>query len=295
MTTAMNEYQHILEIHPNPCVIHIDFKPLYANDAFARFSGLKSADQILDMESLMVLINPEEREDARVRYKQAFAKQQTEPKVIAHTDLLGNPVMVEIIDKLINWKGQKALCTFISIVTDTVNKQRRLKKLAEQDPLTQLHNRRYIIDKITQLHHNGIAKEFFIAIVDIDYFKKVNDTYGHLAGDKTLQQFAELLQGFVGVNDYLARLGGEEFILLIRSNSIQQVMARLESLRASIENNHFIIPVKENVEPLRIRCTVSMGVTQIQQDEKIDLSYVRADEALYLAKHQGRNQIIVKD
>ncbi|HCH03203.1 MAG TPA: GGDEF domain-containing protein [Vibrio sp.] len=295
MSSAMNEYQHILEIHPHPCVIHIDFKPLYANDAFARFSGLKSADQILDMESLMVLINPEEREEALIRYQKAFAEQQTDPKLIAHTDLLGNPVMVEIIDKLITWKGQKAVCTFISIVTDTVNKQRRLKKLAEQDPLTQLHNRRYIINKLTQLHHTDVAQEFFMAIVDIDYFKKVNDTYGHFAGDKTLQQFAEKLQDFVGVNDYLARLGGEEFILLIRSDSSQQVMTRLESLRSAIENHHFIVSVEEDIQPLRIRCTLSMGVTQIQKGEKIDLSYIRADQALYLAKHQGRNQVIIKD
>lgn len=292
----MNEYQHILEIHPNPCVIHIDFKPLYANDAFARFSGLKSADQILDMESLMVLINPEEREDALNRYQRAFKDQQTEPKVIAHTDLKGNPVMVEITDKPITWKGQKALCTFISVVTDTVNKQRLLKKLAEQDPLTQLHNRRYIMNKLTQLHQTGIAQEFFIAIVDIDYFKKVNDTYGHFAGDRTLQQFAEQLQRFVGVNDYLARLGGEEFILLIRSDSSQQVMAQLESLRATIEKHHFTVTMKEeDTQPLKIRYTLSIGVTKIQPDEKVYLSYVRADEALYLAKHQGRNQVIIKD
>ncbi|GLT14973.1 GGDEF domain-containing protein [Vibrio algivorus] len=291
----MNEYQHILEIHPNPCVIHIDFKPLYANDAFARFSGLKSADQILEMASLMVLINPEEREDAQLRYQKTFTDHQTEPKVIPHTDLLGNPVMVEITDKLINWCGQLAVCTFISIVTDTINKERQLKKLAEQDPLTQLHNRRYIINKITKLHQEELAKEFFLAIVDIDYFKKINDQYGHFVGDKTLQQLAELLRGFVGVNDYLARLGGEEFILLIRSNSAQHVVARLESLRASIENHHFMIKQENTDDEFRIRCTLSIGMTQIQQGEKIDSSYIRADKALYTAKHQGRNQVIIND
>ncbi|MGO2498218.1 MAG: GGDEF domain-containing protein [Vibrio litoralis] len=295
MTNAMNEYQHILEIRPNPCVIHIDFKPLYANGAFARFSGLKSADQILEMESLMVLINPEEREDAQFRYQKAFAEQQTEPKVIAHTDLLGNPVMVEIIDKLIDWHGQQAVCTFISIVTDTINKERHLKKLAEQDPLTQLHNRRYILNKLTKFHREDLAKEFFLAIVDIDYFKKINDQYGHFVGDKTLQQLAELLRGFIGENDYLARLGGEEFILLIRSGSAQHVIARLESLRTSIENHHFIIPQDNTDDKLRIRCTLSVGLTQIQQGEKIDSSYIRADKALYTAKHQGRNQVIISD
>lgn len=295
-STAMtNEFQHILDIHPYPCVVHINFNPCYANDAFARFSGLKTADQILEIDSLMVLINPEEREDALERYQKALDNKHTDPKVIAHTDLAGNPVMVEITDRPIMWQGQQAVCTFISVVTDTINKQRKLKQLSEQDPLTKLHNRRYIIDKLTQLHQVDTAKEFFIAILDIDYFKKINDSYGHFAGDNTLKQFADLLKGFIGVNDYLARLGGEEFVLLIRSNSAEHVLSRLESLRSSIQKHHFIINNKETDEELRIRCTVSIGVTQIQQDEKIDSTYVRADGALYQAKHQGRNLVIIKD
>ncbi|OEF27756.1 sensor domain-containing diguanylate cyclase [Vibrio rumoiensis] len=291
----MNEFKDILDMHPNPFVVHVNFKPLYANDAFARFSGLESAKEILTMDSLMVLINPEEREDALLRYQLALDNKKTDSKIIAHTDLAGNPVMVEITDKSIMWQGQQALCTYISIVTDTIKKQQHLKRLSEQDALTQIHNRRYILNVLRDIHKDQTVNQYFKAIMDIDYFKKVNDKYGHLAGDKVLLQFTQILQDFTQPEDHLARLGGEEFILLIKSQSKEKVLKRLESIRTSIEQNHFVISDKDTQDELRIQCTLSIGVTALNADDDIDTSYGQADKALYIAKQQGRNQVIMLD
>ncbi|SJN35234.1 hypothetical protein FM109_13265 [Vibrio casei] len=240
----------------------------------------------------MVLINPEEREDAIARYQQALVDDKTPAKVIAHTDLTGNPVLVEITDKPVIWQGQQALCTFISIVTDTIKKQQDLKQLSEQDPLTLIHNRRYIHNVLNDLRKNKNTESYLQAIIDIDYFKQINDQYGHLAGDKVLQQLTQILKHFTQPGDHLARLGGEEFILLIQSNSQDLVMARLEDIRSTIEKNNFTIICNDTGDNTPVHCTVSIGVSAINLDKNVDLSYGQSDKALYIAKQQGRNRII---
>ncbi|MBD1576246.1 sensor domain-containing diguanylate cyclase [Vibrio sp. S11_S32] len=291
----MTAYKHILDIHPNACVVHVNFRPLYANDAFARFSGLESAEQILSLDSLMVLIDSEEHADAQIRYQQAMDEKQATPaKIIPHTDLFGNPAIVEITDRAIIWDGQPALCTFITVVTDKIKKQRRLKKLSEQDALTNIPNRRYLINTMNEHQQNGVAEQYYMALIDIDFFRRVNDQYSHLAGDAVLIQFSELLAGFCDESDHLARLGGEEFVLLIKSNNLTSVEQRIENLRSTVETNHFIIASNGNHEAPRLRCTVSIGVTDIVQGEQTDLPYGRADKALYLVKNSGRNQVRVQ-
>ncbi|MFV0575247.1 MAG: diguanylate cyclase [Vibrio sp.] len=289
-----NEFRQILDIHPSPCAVHIDFKPVYANEAFANFSGFKSAEKAMKLDSLMTLIAPEEREDARLRYQQAIKNEKSTPKVIAHTDIDGNPVMVEITDRVVKWKGKNAVCTFFNIVTDTLRKERHLKQLSEQDSLTQLNNRRYIINTLNELHISNQAEDYFIAILDIDFFKQINDKYGHLAGDKTLQQFATILQGFIHEEDHLSRLGGEEFAFLIKSNSYQTVYERLEELREAVKSHCFMISLSQS-ENFCIHCSVSVGATQINANEAPDISFHRADNGLYQAKHSGRNQVIMVD
>ncbi|WP_105900848.1 GGDEF domain-containing protein [Vibrio gangliei] len=290
MSLDQDELQHILELHPNPFVVHVNFKPLYANEAFAQFSGLESVAQVLELDSLMVLINPEEHEDSRQRYQDAIQYSQTEPRVIAHTDLNGNPVLVEIIDKKVTWQSQQALCTYISVVTDTINKERHLKQMAEQDYLTELPNRRYISRVLDKLSLSGTSNQYFEAILDIDHFKRVNDQFGHYSGDKVLQQFAQILRCFVRQEDHLARLGGEEFILLLKEHNIDNIEQRLNDLRRLVEQTSFCVNKKENQS---LRCTLSIGATQIQPNEALDLSYRRVDKALYQAKQTGRNKVVL--
>ena len=125
-----------------------------------------------------------------------------------------------------------------------------------------------------------------IAVIDIDKFKMINDTFGHLAGDKVLNVIAQTLQKTIRNTDFIARYGGEEFAMLLPEISPQQAKIALEKLCIAIEK----IPFKFKQESINI--TISIGCTLFCAGDDIDSAFERADKALYKAKASGRNQVI---
>ncbi|MEZ1316771.1 diguanylate cyclase [Pseudomonas fluorescens] len=155
------------------------------------------------------------------------------------------------------------------------------------DPLTTLPNRAAWSERleyeISQWQQHG--NTLLLAILDLDHFKRINDNYGHLAGDKVLKIIASVLRKRLRGTDFIARFGGEEFVLLM-PGTVPAVGAKLlEKLRSSIE----ACPFHFKGEPVTI--TVSMGMTAFRPGEHSDLVLKRADQALYRAKHAGRNRI----
>ncbi|WP_353631995.1 diguanylate cyclase [Pseudomonas canadensis] len=155
------------------------------------------------------------------------------------------------------------------------------------DPLTGLPNRAAWSERLDQevntWHQRG--NNLSLAMLDLDHFKRINDGYGHLAGDKVLKIIANVLRKRLRSSDFIARFGGEEFVLLMPNSSLSDALAAGEVLRAAIE----ACPFHFKGEPVTI--TVSMGVAQFQPGERSDLALKRADEALYRAKAAGRNQV----
>ncbi|MGC6371380.1 GGDEF domain-containing protein [Pseudomonas sp. K2I15] len=155
------------------------------------------------------------------------------------------------------------------------------------DPLTGLPNRAAWSERLEQevnaWHQRG--NNLSLAMLDLDHFKRINDGYGHLAGDKVLKIIATVLRKRLRPNDFIARFGGEEFVLLMPNSSLSDALAVGETLRAAIE----ACPFHFKGEPVTI--TVSMGTAQFQPGERSDLALKRADEALYRAKAAGRNQV----
>ncbi|WP_226476930.1 GGDEF domain-containing protein [Pseudomonas sp. MWU16-30323] len=155
------------------------------------------------------------------------------------------------------------------------------------DPLTGLPNRAAWTERLEQevnaWHQRG--NNLSLAMLDLDHFKRINDGYGHLAGDKVLKIIATVLRKHLRPNDFIARFGGEEFVLLVPNSSLSDALAVGETLRAAIE----ACPFHFKGEPVTI--TVSMGMAQFQPGERSDLALKRADEALYRAKAAGRNQV----
>ncbi|MFJ4133009.1 GGDEF domain-containing protein [Pseudomonas cyclaminis] len=155
------------------------------------------------------------------------------------------------------------------------------------DPLTGLPNRAAWSERLDQevnaWHQHG--NSLSLAMLDLDHFKRINDGYGHLAGDKVLKIIANVLRKRLRPNDFIARFGGEEFVLLMPDSSLSDALGVGEVLRAAIE----ACPFHFKGEPVTI--TVSMGVAQFQPGERSDLALKRADEALYRAKAAGRNQV----
>ncbi len=155
------------------------------------------------------------------------------------------------------------------------------------DPLTGLPNRaawsERLDHEISQWQQHG--NTLLLAMLDLDHFKRINDNYGHLAGDKVLKIIASVLRKRLRGTDFIARFGGEEFVLLMPGTVPATGAKLLENLRASIE----ACPFHFKGEPVTI--TVSMGMTAFKPGEHSDMVLKRADQALYRAKHAGRNRV----
>ena len=164
-----------------------------------------------------------------------------------------------------------------------------LLHLAQHDPLTGLYNRRHFAAEATaelaRAHRTHSPSSILIA--DIDFFKKVNDQYGHPAGDQVLKEVASVLASNVRATDVVARLGGEEFIVLMPHTTRDGAMALAEKLRSSMDKH----PMQVEAQTLAV--TVSVGVSELaaDQDGGFEDLYIAADTALYAAKSHGRNRV----
>ncbi|MBN2895319.1 MAG: GGDEF domain-containing protein [Campylobacterales bacterium] len=163
--------------------------------------------------------------------------------------------------------------------------QRNLERLSIIDPLTGLYNRRKIDTLLSQaleesLRHNA---PFSLCILDIDNFKQINDTFGHVVGDRVLQQLSALLQNELRTLDTVGRWGGEEFIIIMRRCGTKEALMVLERLRAHIETYPF-------ESALKVTCSFGLhGVMQGSGDKQQLISC--ADRALYSAKSEGKNRV----
>jgi len=162
-----------------------------------------------------------------------------------------------------------------------------LQQQAIIDPLTKLYNRNYLFDYLRRMVKKSMVHNFSVslAIIDIDFFKKINDTYGHLVGDCILKELAQLLKKSFRNSDCVARYGGEEFVVVLPLSSLRQSCKKLEKVRNFIERYKFCGRKK-------LKITISAGVTEYRQGESIKSFLKRADENLYKAKSTGRNKVI---
>ncbi len=166
---------------------------------------------------------------------------------------------------------------------------RELKYIATRDYLTGLYNRRHFFEVGEKMFNRATKaqKNIAVGIIDIDFFKSVNDTYGHDVGDIVLKRMGELLASSFRPNDLVARMGGEEFCFLLPNVSNDEASVAFERLRSKVEQD---IIVLQDQTPLKI--TVSIGVrTTFEKNLEIALS--KADKLLYEAKSNGRNQVVL--
>ncbi|MDW2322722.1 GGDEF domain-containing protein [Vibrio sp. 1159] len=158
-------------------------------------------------------------------------------------------------------------------------------KRSIQDELTGLFNRRYINERITGLFQNDFPIHGTLALVDIDHFKKVNDRFGHDAGDNALVYVSKILSGCLAKDDLVSRYGGEEFLIFIAGDDSKQALATLNKIHSSVES-------QSRLSTTSIPITVSIGYSNLNSKDTLQSSFARADSALYMAKNQGRNCIV---
>lgn len=191
---------------------------------------------------------------------------------------------------VLNTRGQvKELVGIARDVTDSREFMDRLQEQAQKDYLTGLANRRHFMDQgETELNRaKRYAKPLSLFMIDIDYFKKINDTYGHKMGDQVLQKLSSTMRELLRSVDIIGRIGGEEFAVLLPETGLHEACEVAERLRDSVARTSV---VREHGMPISF--TVSIGVSTLQEpDMNLDVLLNLADQALYHAKQAGRNQV----
>jgi len=159
-----------------------------------------------------------------------------------------------------------------------------IRQISLTDALTGVGNRRHLDETLAAeiVRAQRYSAPLSMVMLDIDHFKRVNDTWGHEAGDRVLQEVGKQLIALLRQTDTASRLGGEEFVVLMPSTKLEDAMASAERMRLALEQH-----VIDNVPPV----TASFGVASLVSGESGPAMLARADEALYAAKHEGRNRV----
>lgn len=195
-------------------------------------------------------------------------------------------IVLEFINSLVNLT---VLLFFSYFRIETYKKTTELEQLTLVDPLTKSFNRRYLEIYFTRALpvYNRITSSLSIIAIDIDYFKNLNDKYGHVFGDQVLTTLVNLIKNNLREMDSIVRLGGEEFIIILPHTDIQDAEIIAEMLRYIIENASFM----NGKTPVKI--TISAGVTLLKKSESYQDILERVDLRLYEAKNLGRNRVQV--
>lgn len=162
----------------------------------------------------------------------------------------------------------------------------RLKEEANTDQLTGLYNRRRAVEYINERVSCRSGENVSIAIGDIDFFKKINDTYGHATGDEVLKFLAKEMTETCGNNAFIARWGGEEFIIIFPGMNGDEAFLQLDALHTKIRRTPII------VDDIKIDLTMTFGLAELSYDNDVEKAIKEADEKLYLGKATGRDKVV---
>ncbi|MEW5056335.1 MAG: GGDEF domain-containing protein [Cycloclasticus sp.] len=164
-----------------------------------------------------------------------------------------------------------------------------VKAMAEKDALTGLKNRGSFDKTIDGIVYGEQAESTSLIILDIDHFKRINDNYGHLVGDRVIRYVAALLLQIIGKEHHIARFGGEEFAIILHNENQDSLTALSNKVRIAMGNSK--LQRKDSGETIG-KVTLSAGITQLKSDDSVETFIERADKALYEAKNSGRNKVV---
>jgi diguanylate cyclase len=173
-------------------------------------------------------------------------------------------------------------------VTELATYEQKLVEMNTKDALTGIYNRRFLETRMKEEceRQRRYARPLSMLMIDIDFFKKVNDTHGHQGGDLVLQSVAAKAASVIRKTDFIARYGGEEFCCLLPETTADAAETVAEHIRIHIEE------MENSFENNLIKVTISLGISSFAADDSPDTFMKRADDALYQAKHSGRNRFV---
>ena len=215
------------------------------------------------------------------------------------------PEALDVQLEVMRWATVTAMLAWFSVMGGYISRMRKelsqsrrdlesalqtIRGMTVQDELTGIPNRRFLRNALRQLQALSVrsGEPFCLGVADIDFFKNINDTLGHAAGDAVLRYFAESASRALRVSDQFGRYGGEEFMLLMPQTTLPEAMKGAERLRQYCESLRY--PVDDN-----LCVTLSIGIAQYRIGEDVEETLKRADRALYRAKGEGRNRVACVD
>ncbi len=282
-------YRSLVESSLQGILVHRFFKPLYGNQALADLVGFSHVEPLLALPSLLALI-PEDNQQQAIELHERLLLGEMESHSVV-TEYLrqdGDSVWLNISESLVSWEGEPAVQSVMMDVTQLHRQQQRLEFQANHDVLTGLMNRRSM--------NQVLVTEFAMSkrsdnplcclILDIDDFKQINDQYGHAIGDDVLRMFAIESLKVLRDGDFLARWGGEEFLLLLPNTAQSSAMLIAQRVRQHLEQSPITVNGQHHF------WSVSIGLAMLtENDASPESLIVRADSALYIAKQRGKNQV----
>ena len=224
--------------------------------------------------------------------KKILKKLRTEKRAVfeaIHRRKNGMKIPVEISSNQFKLNGELTILSIVRDITERKKMEEKLKKAASTDPLTGLSNRRDFNQKIKNeiIRFNRNNRPFSIILGDIDFFKKINDMYGHECGDYVLKSIAKIMKSSKRQLDVICRWGGEEFIALLPETDLQGGEKYAEKIRQKISSNTFHF--RDNT----FKATICFGVVIFDLTMSLKEVINSADKCLYKAKSEGRNRVIV--
>ena len=278
-----DEHRPVIEPNPDAALLAARARAdlVIVNAASTAFDALRLAAQIRSDEAtrhlpILAIVDASERQ----RMLKALD--------LGVNDVLPRPVdNEELAARVRTLLRQKRYCDFLR------NNLDQSLELAVTDPLTGLHNRRYMSGQLTALARRAAkgGEPVSALLIDIDFFKRINDTFGHGVGDEVLKDFAVRLASNVRAIDLACRYGGEEFVVIMPDTKLEDAHRIAERLRAHVAGAPFTVSSLDY--PLTVTISIGVSATEGPDDDGVSLLR-RADDAVYEAKAAGRNQVITR-
>lgn len=285
------QYRNIIELSPEAIIINdFDEKIIYANQAAAELLGVSNHVELLDC-TWTNFIHPESYN----RTMLSIQDLKRNRGVLKHQFKMNRPnakcLEIWVTTSIIEFNGKLARELVIRDITAEKKETEHIKQLAFQDTLTLLPNRRAFMDKLDEMIVDSNKKSLYFAVmfIDLDGFKKVNDTLGHDSGDYLLKQVSDRLSDTVRQKDMVARLAGDEFTVLLpganQNDCILIAKRIIERLNQSI-----------SISGKNVKITPSIGIAIYPKDGKdAETLMKQADRAMYFAKQNGKNNYHIAD
>ena len=279
----LNEFKEIINKYVITYSAKNDGTIIESSEAFEKVSGYSKEELIGN--KISIIKHPTEDKETIKNLLNTIRKNQIWIGIIKNKTKDGREFWLEqtIIPKID--EKNHSLKKYLSVSIDITDKK-LLEEMASIDKLTGIYNRR-MLDEFLQKTIDVVSRhneELSLIIIDIDYFKNVNDTYGHVEGDNVLFQVSKIISENLRSSDIFGRYGGEEFLIICTKTDKNSAFILAEKLRNAIKNHEF---------PNVGEKTISLGIAEFEKNDKVKSLLEKADLALYKAKNNGRNKTII--